>query len=84
VAEEDAKRIKPAAGAILTITNANDGSVNNAVVVEFEKMWREHGEELLQTYQFEKGLQLPHDLITVGRPDGNIEFVYPKLHELIR
>jgi len=27
---------------------------------------------------------LPHDLITVGRPDGNVALVYPKLHELIR
>ena len=84
VAEEDAKRIKPAVGAILVITNANDGSVNNAVVAEFEQMWREHGEQFLETYQFPKEMELPHDLITVGRPDGNIELVYPKLHELIR
>jgi carboxylesterase len=84
VAEENAKRIKPAAGAILTITNANDGSVNNAVVAEFEQMWREHGEQFLQTFQFAKKLELPHDLITVGRPDGDIDLVYPKLHELIR
>ena len=84
VAEENAKRIKPAAGAILTITNANDGSVNNAVVTEFEQMWREHGEQFLQTFQFAKELELPHDLITVGRPDGDIDLVYPKLHDLIR
>ncbi len=84
VAGEGAKRIKPAAGAILTITNANDGSVNNAVVAEFEQMWQEHGEQFLETYQFPKELGLPHDLITVDRPDGNVELVYPKLHELIR
>ena len=84
VAEEDARRIKPAAGAILVITNANDGSVNNAVVAEFEQMWLEHGEQFLQTFQFAKELELPHDLITIGRPDSNTEMVYPKLHELIR
>ena len=83
-AEEDAKRVKPAAGAILVITNANDGSVNNDVVAEFEARWREHGEQFLFSYQFPKELNLPHDLITVGRPDGNIELVYSKLHELIR
>ncbi|MGB3702307.1 MAG: alpha/beta fold hydrolase [Anaerolineales bacterium] len=83
-AEEDAKRVKPAAGAILVITNANDGSINNDVVAEFEAMWREHGEQFLFSYQFPKELNLPHDLITVGRPDGNIELVYSKLHELIR
>jgi carboxylesterase len=84
IAEEDAKRIKPAAGAILTITNANDDSINNAVVAEFEKMWQDHGEQFLETYQFPKEFGLPHDLITANRPDGNIELVYPKLHELIR
>ena len=84
IAEEHAKWIKPAAGAILTITNANDDSVNNAVVAEFERMWQEHGEQFLATYQFPKELGLPHDLITANRPDGNIKLVYPKLHELIR
>jgi pimeloyl-ACP methyl ester carboxylesterase len=83
-AEEDAKRVKPAAGAILVITNANDGSVNNEVIAEFESMWRKHGEQFLQTFQFNKDLGLPHDLITVGRPDGYVALVYPKLHELIR
>jgi carboxylesterase len=83
-AEEAAKRVKPAAGAILVITNANDGSVNNDVIAEFEGMWLEHGEQYLQTFQFDKDLELPHDLITVGRPDGNVDLVYPKLHELIQ
>lgn len=83
-AEEKAKRVKPAAGAILVITNANDGSVNNDVIAEFESMWLEHGERFLQTFQFEKDLGLPHDLITVGRSDGNVAVVYPKLHELIQ
>ena len=83
-AEEDAKRVKPAAGSILVITNANDGSVNNEVIAEFEGMWLEHGEQFLETFQFPEELGLPHDLISVDRPDGNIELVYPKLHELIR
>jgi esterase/lipase len=83
-AEEDAKWVKPAAGAILVITNANDESVNNDVIAEFESMWLAHGEQFLETFRFAKELGLPHDLITVGRPDGNVELVYPKLHELIR
>ena len=83
-AEADARRGKPAAGAVLTITNANDSSVNNAVIRDFEQMWRENGDDCVKTFQFEKELQLPHDLITVGRPDSRVELVYPKLHELIR
>ena len=83
IAEEDAKVIKPAAGAILVITSDNDESVNNEVVAEFEGMWLDHGEAFLQTYQFAKDLGLPHDLITHDRPGGNPELVYPKLLELV-
>ena len=83
-AEEDAKQVKPAAGAILVVTNANDRSVNNTVVAEFEQMWVEHGEEFLQTYQFSKDQALPHDLITYDRSGGNPELVYSKLLELIQ
>jgi carboxylesterase len=82
--EADAERVKPAAGAILVVTNANDSSVNNAVVAEFEQMWIEHGEEFLQTYQFPKDQHLPHDLITYNRSGGNPDLVYAKLMELIR
>lgn len=83
-AEEDAKKVKPAVGSILVITNANDESVNNEVVAEFEQLWLEHGEEFLQTYQFEKELGIPHDMITFNRPDGRVDIIYPKLLELIQ
>jgi carboxylesterase len=83
-AEADAKRVRPAAAAILVITNANDGSVNNEIIADFEEMWLVHGEQFLQTFQFPKEFGLPHDLISPERADGNIEVVYSKLHELIR
>ena len=84
VAEEDAKRKKPAAGRILVITNAHDVSVNNEVVAEFEQLWLEHGKQFLQTYKFEKNLAIPHDMITVTHPNGRTDIVYPKLMELIK
>jgi len=84
IAEEDAKKIKPAAGKILVITNANDESVNNEVVAEFEQLWLEHGEQFLQNFQFDQELEIPHDMITVSRPNGRIEIVYPKLLEIIQ
>ena len=65
------------------ITNANDESVNNEVVAEFEQLWLEHGEQFLQTFQFEKELDIPHDMITVERPNARVDIVYPKLLELI-
>ena len=82
-AEEDAKKVKPAVGGILVITNANDESVNNEVVAEFKQLWLEHGEQFLQTYQFEKELGIPHDMITVTRPDNHVDIVYPVLLKLI-
>ena len=84
IAEKDSKKVKPAAGRILVITNANDDSVNNEVVAEFEQLWLEHGEQFLQTFQFAKELGVPHDMITASRPGGRIDIVYPKLLELIQ
>jgi pimeloyl-ACP methyl ester carboxylesterase len=84
VTEADAKRARPAAEKIIVITNANDESVNNGVVAEFEQIWREHGEENLATFQFDKALELPHDLITAIRPGARVDLVYPKLLELIQ
>jgi len=83
VAERQAKQEKPAAGAILVITNANDQAVNYDVVVEFEDLWLKHGEKFLTTYQFDQTLSLPHDFITPTHPDGQPDQVYPKLIELI-
>ncbi len=82
--EEDAKKVRPASAKIILVTNANDPSVNNAVVAEFEQMWRDHGEGNLVDYQFEQSLGLPHDLITATRPGARIDLVYPKLLELIQ
>jgi carboxylesterase len=84
VAEADAEQVKPAAGGILVITNANDGSVNNGIIAEFEALWRELGEQFLSTFRFEKDLEVPHDMITVTRPNNRVDIVYPKLLELIQ
>jgi len=84
VAERDAKKVKPAAGAILVITNANDPAVNYEVVAEFEQLWLEHGEEFLSTFQFDKSLGLPHDIITTTHPQAQINVVYPRLLEIIK
>lgn len=82
--EEDARHMPPAAEKIILVTNENDPSVNNAVVAEFEQMWRNHGDENLVDYKFAKSLGLPHDLITATRPGSHIDLVYPRLLELIQ
>jgi carboxylesterase len=82
--EADAKRFPPKAEKIIVVTNANDESVNNGVIAEFEKMWRDHGDESLAVFQFDKALGLPHDLITPTRPGARIDLAYPKILELIQ
>jgi pimeloyl-ACP methyl ester carboxylesterase len=83
IAEASARKNKPAAASILVVTNANDTSVNNAVIAEFVKLWSRYGEGFARDFQFDKELEIPHDMITAGRPDSKTELVYPKLHELI-
>jgi hypothetical protein len=83
LARDTAKNKRPAAKKILFITNANDNAVNNRVISEYEHLWKQIDRQLVASFQFPKELGLPHDLITVGRPDSNVDAVYPKLHELI-
>jgi heat shock protein HslJ len=73
----------PASDSILVITNAADKSINNQVVGEFVKLWQKNGRDVA-TYQFPAELNQPHDIITPGRPDNDIDLVYPKLLELFK
>ena len=83
-AERQAKRLRPAAGRIVVITNANDFSVNNRRTAELVKLWQKHAPDLVQTYEFDPGLHIPHDMISPTRIDACVEVVYPKLLEMIK
>jgi carboxylesterase len=52
-----AQQTSPAARSILVVTNANDKSINNALVYTVAGHWRDHGANL-RTYEFDAGLQL--------------------------
>lgn len=82
-AEEDVKHTKPKSADIIVITNAADDSVNNPIIEEFIDLWEAHGADLLTTYEYEKALELPHDLITPTRLNNQIELVYPVIHDLV-
>lgn len=82
-AERDARRVKPLVSDIIMVTNANDDSVNNAIADAFVRTWRKHGAELVEAYEFEEDLGLPHDLITPSRPGGHTDVVYPVLLDLL-
>lgn len=79
-----ARKTRPAAGKIVMISNANDKAVSYPAIEDFLRTWAAYGEELVSSYQFEKSLELPHDLIRPTRQDARPEVVFPKLMELIR
>lgn len=81
--QNEASQSAPAAGAILVVTNAHDDAVDNQVTAEVVAHWREHGLAYLQTYEFEAGLGLDHDLIDPAHPKQKIDQVYPVLLDLI-
>jgi carboxylesterase len=82
-AEEDVKTTPPASKDIIVIYNAADSSVNNGIIEEFIELWEAHGAALLTTYEFERSLGLPHDLITSTRPGNRIDLAYPVIRDLL-
>jgi esterase/lipase len=75
--QDNARREKPAVASIFVINNAHDDSVNNDVTARLTDAWRSHGATLLETFEFEDALGLPHDLITPTRENGDPALVYP-------
>jgi pimeloyl-ACP methyl ester carboxylesterase/heat shock protein HslJ len=78
-----AKGTPPAAAKIVMITNAADPSVSNPINDLIVAIWREHGGAQVDTYEFPKDIDLPHDMITPTRPGNRVDLVYPKLFELL-
>jgi esterase/lipase len=72
-----AQQEKPAVDSIVIVINDHDRSVNNGITNQLLQAWEAHGEQFLRTYAFENALNLPHDLITPTREDGNPAIVYP-------
>jgi carboxylesterase len=66
----------------LAITNGGDKSINAKVVSELLDSWRKQG-IAVGTFHFSDELNQPHDIITPGRPDNDVNLIYPKLLELL-
>lgn len=84
-AERDAKVEAPAAK-IIMVSNASDPSVSNGIIDQFIQLWEQHeqaGDGDIESFRFDKSLDLPHDVITPERFEGNLTIVYPKLLELL-
>jgi len=83
-AELEAK-VKAPVGKVIVVTNASEPSVNNDVIDRFVDLWQEHdgAVDRISSYRFERDLNLPHDIITPERYEGNLTVVYPKFFELL-
>ncbi len=82
-AQDAARREKPAVPSIIVINNAHDDSVNNGITNQLVAAWKAFSGESLRTFEFEESLNLPHDLITPTREDGNPALVYPLIIDVV-
>jgi esterase/lipase len=80
--EAQVEQAAPLGKAIIIVTNANDISVDNVTTAQVIKTWQAHGASL-STYEFDKNLALPHDMVDPNETGAQIELVYAKLIELI-
>jgi alpha-beta hydrolase superfamily lysophospholipase len=78
-----ARNSKPAARSILVITNANDLAVDNKAAAELVQTWRRNGAQNVNTFEFEKHLNLLHDLISPEQIGQRTNVVYPVLVDLV-
>lgn len=81
-AERDAKENPPKAK-IIMVSNASDLSVSNGIIDQFVSQWKANNEARVESFRFDKSLNLPHDVITPERYEGNLTIVYPQILELL-
>lgn len=85
VAARDAKE-QPPAGKIIMVSNASDLSVSNGIIDEFVSLWEgqsKAGNAQIESFRFDRSLNLTHNVITPERFWGNLTIVYPKIIGLL-
>lgn len=70
-----------AARSIVTMTNKNDPSVNNAITARVVDRWREHRNDVT-SFEFDD-LPYNHDIIEPDNPKAHTDIVYPRLLDFI-
>jgi esterase/lipase len=79
---EAAKQKKPAAKAIVMVTNLHDVAVDNNVAKRLVQTWQAGGAKNISEYTFDRSLKLLHDLISTQQSQQKTAQVYPILFEL--
>lgn len=81
---QQARAAPPAAGKIVLVINDHEPGVSNTELFKALADWKAHnGQTGLYTFHFERDLKLPHDIITPGTPELDIETVYRLLIDCI-
>ncbi len=73
-----ARKVRPAAGSIVMVTNGADNSVDHYVTFETAEIWERKGADVLR-YQFDMDANLPHEMIDPTEPGAIPGLVYPTL-----
>jgi carboxylesterase len=79
-----ARQSRPAARALVVVTNPSDPSINLELIQQVVHNWQAHGAPLT-TFAFDAGLGLPHDLVDPSNLDPKLvnEVIYPQLIRLV-
>lgn len=78
-----ANKAAPACGSILIITSASDYAGNNAVTANLADRWRSHRPEAVETYEFPRSENVPHDFIDPEQPNQVVDLIYPRLLDML-
>ena len=84
ITRAQAEKSAPKAANITMIINDAEPAVSNAEIFQFIKLWQKHGNVNISEVHFEKGLKLPHDIITPGTPGVPFEETHPRLINAVR
>jgi esterase/lipase len=80
---KEARSVAPKARTIVVITSALDDTVNEKNLDRVVDEWQRHGGVKITRFQFDRRLDVFHDLIDPEQPYEKTATVYPKLIELI-
>lgn len=81
---DQAKQSAPRAKRVITVINDKEPAVNNTELRKLNESWKSYGTMEVETIHLDKGLKLPHDIITPETPGLDINIVYDQLMSRVR
>jgi dienelactone hydrolase len=76
---DQARKIEPACGTIAVVTTAADAAVSNVFTERLVSAWKAKKPAAVETYQFPKSENVPHDFIDPRQANQQVANVYPRL-----